>query len=159
MSNMPKSFEFTEDMVNEVQALNKKPPMLQGDWIKELQFELNKLTPSFSEASKKNIVFSLKETREIWDMITDMMLRKVIDEDTPVRLGQIGILAPFVTAPSIRELVTSWDATGTGDKVRQVRTAALAARKSIKLKRKYGIAIDNRGNMIVNKKDAIEYMN
>ena len=50
MSNMPKSFEFTEDMVNEVQALNKKPSMLQGDWIKELQFELNKLTPSFSEA-------------------------------------------------------------------------------------------------------------
>ena len=158
MESIPKRFEFTEETKNVIKEIVKKPPLIQGDWIKELQNELNCLATTFTDTSKKNIVFSLKETREIWDMITDCIFKKVVEENTPVRIGQLGILAPHIAAPNIRELVTSWDVTGNDRKVQQIRKAAIAARKSVKIKRKYVTAIDGMGQLIKDKKDAIEYL-
>lgn len=158
MGNIPKRFEFTDAMRATVEEFAKKPPIIQSEWVKELQTELNSLITTFSDSSKKDIVLSLKETREIWDTIMECIFRKVVNENTPVRIGQLGILAPHIAAPNIRELVTSWDVTGNDRKVQQIRKAAIAARKSVKIKRKYVTAIDGMGQLIKDKKDAIEYL-
>jgi hypothetical protein len=140
-SVLPPEFVLAEAVIETWKQ--REAPMHKVELIKAFQESLRNFDGNFT--------FTLQETEKIYNAFLSTLSDQIITNGRAIKLGSIGIIYLGTRMPTVRPVIYKWEKnTGEASTERNTKMAAMAAKRTIRIRHSHSFYVDGQGNYIDN---------